>query len=97
MRRLAFALVLVACAPAGSSSSDAVLADDLANLCGRVAARDVSAWSQPMVRTASLGALTIRVDGGEEAARCELGRLMRRHARRACRGSSPGLVASCSD
>lgn len=105
MRRLVFGSLLVACVPAGSSADatppssapDPMFADALEVLCDRVAARNVSAWGQAMLPNDSLGDLPMRVDAGEATARCELGRLMRRHARRACHGSIPRLVASCGD
>jgi hypothetical protein len=96
--RLTIVLVLLATACASrrpAPDGEAMIAADLEMLCRRVEARNVSAWSQPVYRTPSLGPLTMRVDQGDAAARCELGRLMRRHARRPCADVSDGLVDAC--
>jgi len=78
-----------------AGADEATLAADLELLCRRVEARNVSAWSQPVLQTRALTELTMRVDRGEAAARCQLGRLMRAHARRTCAHVSDGLVDDC--
>ena len=90
---------LLACTASATSRppdhAEAALAHDLRVLCGRVAERSVSAWSQAVMETDEVRELTLRVDQGDEAARCELGRLMRAHAPRACEHTADSLAASC--
>ncbi len=92
-------VTLFACAASTTSRppdhAEAALAHDLRVLCGRVAEGSVSAWSQAVMETDEVRDLTLRVDQGEEAARCELGRLMRAHAPRACARTADSLAASC--
>jgi hypothetical protein len=92
---LALALGLAATGCRNASSDDVALASDLRTLCERISARNVSAFSQPLFQTDVMRALTVRVDQGDEAARCELSRRMRRHARAVCATTARGLARSC--
>ncbi len=87
------------CRSSGASDSperrDAAIASDLQTLCNRIAARSVSAWGQAAMMTDEVQSLTFRIDQGDEAARCELGRLMKKHQPRTCRETSKGLVTRC--
>lgn len=47
--------------------------------------------------TDEMQSLTVRVDQGDASARCELGRLMRKHQRTTCKQSIPALLSSCGD
>ena len=73
----------------------AKIARDLQTLCGRVQARDMSAWSQPAMMTDEVQNLTIRMDQGDRGARCELGRLMHELAPESCETTADELVMRC--
>jgi hypothetical protein len=76
-------------------NSDEAVAGDLQNLCGRIQRRDIGMWSQPMYMSERVLALTIEVDGGSDAARCELGQLMYKLAPKVCAETSEDLRSHC--
>lgn len=81
--------------PPPEDASDARIAADLRTLCRRAADRSLASWGQATMMTDEVGSITQRIDQGDEAARCELGRLMRKHERAACKQSIPTLLSSC--
>jgi hypothetical protein len=93
---VALAVAITACRRhATEVPLDARITSDLQTLCSRVKARSVVAWGQATMMTDEVGAITQRIDQGDEAARCELARLMQQHAPEACEGSIETLVRSC--
>lgn len=95
---LALAVAVTACRRRASEVPlDARIRHDIQTLCGRVSDRSVVAWGQATMMTAEVGAITQRLDQGDEAARCELARLMQQHAPKACEGSIATLARRCDE
>lgn len=80
---------------ASEPSDGTALQTDLSSLCQRIAARRISAWSQPMYLSTEVRDLTIQIDQGSETARCELGTLMQARRLRECRETAKNLRESC--
>jgi hypothetical protein len=96
---LAIAIALPGCrrAPSRQTPLDAAISNDLYVLCRRAAERSIASWSQPSMTTDLVTDITVRIDLGQESARCDLGQLMRRHEPKVCKGSIPSLLASCAE
>lgn len=100
MRPLVLLVLLLGCrhaseADGGSPSGGSAVRDDLHVLCERLAAGQISAWSQPVYRSRKVRELTLAIDRNDDGARCRLAALIRKHRLRECQEAEDSLSLRC--
>ena len=100
MRTFVLLVLLLGCrhaseADGGAASEAGAVRDDLHVLCERIAAGQISAWSQPVYRSRKVRDLTIAIDRNDDDARCRLAALMRKHRLRECNEAEDSLSIRC--